>query len=288
MQRDPAEARGEIQGHPHDRPLHRADQRASAGSRAGSRRGRITSPSTSRRSERRFHPVLLFQRARPGRERRAPVRRGPLRTREAGADRLPGYAVKRRGNRWTDDAGPVRAARHSPLALLVGSAAARRGAASPGHPLRTDRTDRRSRTRTIRPRRSASISRGSRHEFPLSRADLMKITPENIAALTQERGRPALRPADGRTDSRRPARRQPVLALATGSARKPNCARGWSEILGGIARTPGRCGASRSSRISAADLWKGKVFFRDQRILRNMIENKPASCGRSSTTSATS
>ena len=74
----------------------------------------------------------------------------------------------------------------SPLSL----AARRCGTRTAAQPRPTFRSRRsrtpRSRIRTIRRRNSASTSRASSSVFPLTRAHLMRITPENIAKLSQE------------------------------------------------------------------------------------------------------
>ena len=104
------------------------------------------------------------------------------------------------------------------------------------------------------------------HDFPLSRADLMKLTPENVAVLSQEQidqvyGRITAGPIpDGPFTGN--------LFFARGDSLKTRL----EEILGGI---PGRLAGVNIERLEnlGRSLWKGKVFNREQRILRNMIEN---------------
>jgi hypothetical protein len=104
------------------------------------------------------------------------------------------------------------------------------------------------------------------HDFPLSRADLMKLTPENIAGLPQEKvdqiyGRITAGPTpDGPFMGN--------LFFARGDSLNVRL----EEILGGI---PGRLAGVNIERLEnlGRSLWKGKVFSREQRILRNMIEN---------------
>jgi len=102
------------------------------------------------------------------------------------------------------------------------------------------------------------------HEFPLSRADLMKITPDNIKALSQEQvdqiyGRITAGPIPN-------GLYQGKLFFERGDDLRPRL----EEILGGIA---GRlAGANiKLAEILGGALWKGKVFNREQRVLRNMI-----------------
>jgi hypothetical protein len=109
-------------------------------------------------------------------------------------------------------------------------------------------------------------------EFPLSRADLMKITPENIAALTQEDvdqlyGRLTAGPIpDG------PHLGDLFFARADNGEGGDRLRTRLEEILGGIhGRVAGR--SVEFIEDLGRRLWKGKVFYRDERILRNMIEN---------------
>jgi hypothetical protein len=103
------------------------------------------------------------------------------------------------------------------------------------------------------------------HQFPLSRADLMKITPENLADLSQEHvdqiyGRiTAGAIPDGQYLGR--------LFFRQGDSLRSRL----QEIIGGIeGRVVGR-GVEALERLGG-ELWKGKVFQRDRRILHNMID----------------
>jgi hypothetical protein len=106
------------------------------------------------------------------------------------------------------------------------------------------------------------------HDCPLSRADLMKLTPDNIAALSQEHvdqiyGRLTAGPIpDGQYLG--------TLFFEQGDSRKDRL----EEILGGI---PGRLAghALEVLEIVGGRLWKGKVFERKNDLLRNMIEDRP-------------
>jgi hypothetical protein len=104
------------------------------------------------------------------------------------------------------------------------------------------------------------------HEFPLSRADLMKITQDNLPALSQEQidqiyGRITAGPIpDGLYHG--------DLFFARGDSLRPRL----EEILGGIEGRLTGANIEFVERLGRA-LWKGKVFNREQRVLRNMIED---------------
>ena len=102
-------------------------------------------------------------------------------------------------------------------------------------------------------------------ENPLSRADLGKITPENIASLTQEEvdqiyGRLTAGPIpDGPYYG--------DLFFPKGENRSR-----LGEILGGVG------GNIADAKIAALEnvgrqLWKGKMFYRNELVLRNLIDN---------------
>lgn len=104
-------------------------------------------------------------------------------------------------------------------------------------------------------------------ELPLARADLLKLTPDLIADLEQEKvdqiyGRlTAGAIPDG-----------PYLGdffFARGDDGRPRLA----EILGGIRGRIAEAGVA-ALEAAANDLWKGKVFYRDQRIARSMIQDR--------------
>ena len=113
------------------------------------------------------------------------------------------------------------------------------------------------------------------HEFPLSREDRMKITPENLQALSQDQvdqiyGRLTAGPIpDGQYFG--------DLFFARGDSITPegNLPTRLGEILGGVA------GRAANININLLEnfgrhLWKGKVFYRDERVLRNMIQDDVA------------
>lgn len=111
-------------------------------------------------------------------------------------------------------------------------------------------------------------------EVPLTRQHLMSITPANIVNLTQEQvdqiyGRLTAGPIpDGQHAGN--------LFFALGDRITPQAKlrTRLGQILGGLDGRLAGAGIEKLEEIGR-DMWKGKVFFRDQRILRNMIENKP-------------
>lgn len=103
-------------------------------------------------------------------------------------------------------------------------------------------------------------------EFPLSRVSLAKITPQNIAALSQDQvdqiyGRLTAGPIpDGPY--------QGNLFFSRGESLESRL----GEILGGV---KGRIATVKIDIFEKVGrtMWKGKMFYRDQRILRNFIED---------------
>ena len=104
------------------------------------------------------------------------------------------------------------------------------------------------------------------HEFPLSRADLMELTPANLRTLSQEEidqiyGRLTAGPTpDGPY--------QGDLFFARGDSLRPRL----QEILGGL---PGRLAGEKIEVVErlGRTLWKGKMFDREGMVLRNFIED---------------
>ena len=101
---------------------------------------------------------------------------------------------------------------------------------------------------------------------PLGPADLMKLTPENLETLNQEQldqiyARLSAGPIpDGAYDGN--------FFFADGSTM-----RRLPELMGGIG------GGVADKKLDFVNflgerLWKGKVFFRDERVLRNMINDR--------------
>jgi hypothetical protein len=103
-------------------------------------------------------------------------------------------------------------------------------------------------------------------EVPLSRADLAKITPQNIANLPQEQvdqiyGRLSAGPIpDGPY--------QGDLFFARGDSGETRL----GAVFGGVA---GRIATVKIAALEAVgrQLWKGKMFYRNELVLRNLIDN---------------
>lgn len=104
------------------------------------------------------------------------------------------------------------------------------------------------------------------HEFPLLRADLAKLTPDNMKALSQEQvdqiyGRLTAGPIpDGGYQGGLFFRKGDTMGSRLG------------EIVGGIKGRIADVKIKKLELIGRA-LWKGKRFYRDERILRNYIED---------------
>jgi hypothetical protein len=105
--------------------------------------------------------------------------------------------------------------------------------------------------------------------YPLEREDLQRLTPKNIAGYSQEQidqiyARLTAGPIpDGAFD---------------GSLFFPKNARGdrrLAEIIGGL---PGLAVELKAQKLEVigATLWRGKVFYREERLLRNRIEDLAA------------
>ena len=105
------------------------------------------------------------------------------------------------------------------------------------------------------------------HEFPLAPSDLAKITPSNIALLDQEQvdqiyARLTAGPIpDGPYDGR--------LFFPRGGSGKLRL----SEIAGGGLRGFAVDIAGAKIDLIGETLWKGKVFYRSEMLLRNRIED---------------
>jgi hypothetical protein len=105
------------------------------------------------------------------------------------------------------------------------------------------------------------------HELPLTPADLMKITPANLEAATQEEldqiyARLTAGPIpDGAFEGR--------IVFPKGSSRQARVA----EIVGGGFK--GRVVNFKSAKVEQMGevVWKGKVFDRNERVLRNRIND---------------
>lgn len=103
------------------------------------------------------------------------------------------------------------------------------------------------------------------YQFPLKRDDLMKLTPRDLEEFDQEQldqlyARLTAGPIpDGAFDG------NIIFAKGTGVKR-------IAEVLGGLKGLAVKFKA-RKLDIIGETLWKGKVFYRDQRVLRNRIED---------------
>jgi hypothetical protein len=111
------------------------------------------------------------------------------------------------------------------------------------------------------------------HDYPLTRADLMGMTPENVKDLSQEH----LDQLYGRLTAGPIPNGQFAgdLLFARGDQVSPQAEprSRLEQILGGVEGRLVGIGVVALEELGR-DLWKGKVFYRDKRILRNMIENK--------------
>jgi hypothetical protein len=104
------------------------------------------------------------------------------------------------------------------------------------------------------------------HEFPLAPADLRKLTPKNIANFDQEQV--------DQIYARLTAGPIPNGAF-DGGLFFPKNARGdrrIAEIVGGL---PGLAVELKAQKLEVLGktLWRGKVFYRQERLLRNRIED---------------
>ncbi len=104
------------------------------------------------------------------------------------------------------------------------------------------------------------------YKYPISPAELAKITPDYLATLDQEQldqiyARLAAGPIpDGAFDGR--------ILMPRGSSGKFRL----TEIVGGFAGTTLHLKGLVVEDIGET-LWRGKVFFREERVLRNRIED---------------
>ncbi len=104
------------------------------------------------------------------------------------------------------------------------------------------------------------------HELPLGPAELMKLTPENLEALSQEQidqiyARLTAGPIpDGAYNG--------TFFFGDGGG-----AQRLAERMGGLKGLAVRIKLERLETLGQM-LWKGKVFFRDERLLRNMIQDR--------------
>jgi hypothetical protein len=104
------------------------------------------------------------------------------------------------------------------------------------------------------------------HQFPLPPAELDKLTPKNIANYSQEQ--------IDQIYARLTAGPIPNGAFDGGMFFPKNASgdRRLAEIVGGL---PGLAVEVKAHKLEALGqtLWRGKVFYRDERLLRNRIED---------------
>ena len=104
------------------------------------------------------------------------------------------------------------------------------------------------------------------YEHPLTAAELVKVTPAYLNTLTQEQldqlyaRLPAGPIPDGAFDG--------SIVFIKGSSGKLRLA----EILGGLKGLAAQF-KGKKLEIIGETLWKGKVFYRDEKVLRNRIED---------------
>lgn len=104
------------------------------------------------------------------------------------------------------------------------------------------------------------------HEFPLAPADLAQLTPDNLKAFDQEQidqiyARLTAGPIpDGAYDG--------DLFFPKGMSGRKR----FAEIVGGL---PGLVVELKADKLEVLGkhLWRGKVFYRDERVLRNRIDD---------------
>jgi hypothetical protein len=105
-------------------------------------------------------------------------------------------------------------------------------------------------------------------DHALTAADRALITPENVRALTQEQVDQIYARLTAGPIPDGPYKGDFFFAGGGGPKR-------FSEVLGGARGYFNDLGLAKVRYLGTA-LWKGKVFYRDQRELRNMIENRKA------------
>jgi len=107
------------------------------------------------------------------------------------------------------------------------------------------------------------------HDFPIAPADLARLTPDNLKAFDQEQidqiyARLTAGPIpDGPYDG--------GLFFPKGISGEKRIA----EIIGGL---PGLAAQLKTEKLEllGKHLWRGKVFYRDERVLRNRIDDTTA------------
>jgi hypothetical protein len=104
------------------------------------------------------------------------------------------------------------------------------------------------------------------HQFPLTRTDLMKLTPANVAKLNQEELDQVYARLTAGPIPDGPYKGTFFFAEGAGLQRLP-------EILGGLKGQAVEAKLDLLERLGGK-IWQGKVFYRDKRELRNMISDR--------------
>jgi hypothetical protein len=105
-------------------------------------------------------------------------------------------------------------------------------------------------------------------DHPLSPADRAAITPENLKGLPQEKVDQIYARLTAGPIPNGPYTGDLFFADGGGPKR-------ISEVLGGVKGFANNLALDQVTALGKA-LWKGKVFYRDERVLRNMIEDRSA------------
>jgi hypothetical protein len=105
-------------------------------------------------------------------------------------------------------------------------------------------------------------------DHPLSAADRAALTPENLKGLPQEKVDQIYARLTAGPIPNGPYTGDLFFADGGGPKR-------ISEVLGGVKGFANNLALDQITALGKA-LWKGKVFYRDERVLRNMIEDRAA------------
>jgi hypothetical protein len=153
-------------------------------------------------------------------------------------------------------AGAARVALGLVAAVLAGSCSMRACGGKPAIPLAEYGTDYRTKLDFAR----------LEHKFPLTRADLMKLTPANVELFNQEEIDQVYARLTAGPIPDGAYRGTFFFSEGAGLKRMP-------EILGGLLGKAADVKVEFLERLGGK-LWQGKVFYRDKRELRNMITDR--------------
>jgi hypothetical protein len=106
------------------------------------------------------------------------------------------------------------------------------------------------------------------HRFPLTRADLLKLTAASLATLSQEELDQVYARLTAGPIPDGPYEGTFFLSKGGGLDRIP-------EVLGGLKGAVADVKLNVVERLGSL-MWEGKVFYRDERVLRNMIQDRPS------------